>query len=537
MITTHVMPTGEIRQIKGKVDYYLSWIENDEGKFMPDNLTDLYSDNLISIDIQRQGESKFFGYGVSQKLTFKRRNRMFGSDITVFKVSFGDGTNEGWATAFPPFHYDTATYDETANETTLTAYDGLYYASKHTVSEIDIDVNVWETNIILPRCAKFLKCNKAIRYVGFTDLELEYLNMSVFNGNFDGTETIRVLLDALAEYWQAIYYIDADNNLVLQRLDKDGDSVYNIDKSQYFTLTDKGDVTLKSVCAVTELGDNVIATLDTIEEGETQYLRDNPYLELYEFKESIINNAITNVGGMTISQLNCKWRGNYLLEVGDKISFDTELNGQKHLYLVNDAITYNGGFSQVTQWEFASADSTPANPANLGDALRQTYARVDKVNKQIELVASETSANGEQISTLQLNTDAIYAAVSSTSAQLDTMNEEVAQLSSAVSTAITSENLTIEVEKQLTNGTNKVVTTTGFTFDDNGLSVTKSNSEMSTTITDNGMTVYKNGTAVLSANNVGVDAVNLHATTYLIVGNTSRFEDYGNRTGCFWIGG
>ena len=60
---------------------------------------------------------------------------------------------------------------------------------------------------------------------------------------------------------------------------------------------------------------------------------------------------------------------------------------------------------------------------------------------------------------------------------------------------------------------------------------------MTTQITEDGMTVYRDNTAVLIANNVGVDAVNLHATTYLIIGNNSRFEDYGeNRTGCFWIG-
>lgn len=53
------------------------------------------------------------------------------------------------------------------------------------------------------------------------------------------------------------------------------------------------------------------------------------------------------------------------------------------------------------------------------------------------------------------------------------------------------------------------------------------------------MTVKRNEEEVLKANNNGVDAVNLHATTYLIIGNNSRFEDYdnGSRTGCFWIGG
>jgi len=50
--------------------------------------------------------------------------------------------------------------------------------------------------------------------------------------------------------------------------------------------------------------------------------------------------------------------------------------------------------------------------------------------------------------------------------------------------------------------------------------------------------VYQNSQEVLTANNKGVDAKNLHATTYLIVGTSSRFEDYGyDRTGCFWIGG
>lgn len=43
---------------------------------------------------------------------------------------------------------------------------------------------------------------------------------------------------------------------------------------------------------------------------------------------------------------------------------------------------------------------------------------------------------------------------------------------------------------------------------------------------------------MLSATGNGVNATNLHAKTYLIIGGRSRFENYGtNRTGCFWIGG
>ena len=96
----------------------------------------------------------------------------------------------------------------------------------------------------------------------------------------------------------------------------------------------------------------------------------------------------------------------------------------------------------------------------------------------------------------------------------------------------------VYVQSAMDDGVSKVVTSTGFTFDDAGMTVEKSGSEMKTQITENGMSVYQNSAQVLTANNKGVDARNLHATTYLIVGNNSRFEDYGyDRTGCFWIGG
>lgn len=51
------------------------------------------------------------------------------------------------------------------------------------------------------------------------------------------------------------------------------------------------------------------------------------------------------------------------------------------------------------------------------------------------------------------------------------------------------------------------------------------------------MTVYNNGDEVLTANDKGVTAKDLHARTYLIIGENSRLEDLNNRTVCFWIGG
>ena len=68
------------------------------------------------------------------------------------------------------------------------------------------------------------------------------------------------------------------------------------------------------------------------------------------------------------------------------------------------------------------------------------------------------------------------------------------------------------------------------------MTVSKAGREMSTTITEDGMTVKRNEEEVLVANSGGCKAVDLEAINYLIIGN-SRFEDYnGDRTACFWIG-
>lgn len=110
-------------------------------------------------------------------------------------------------------------------------------------------------------------------------------------------------------------------------------------------------------------------------------------------------------------------------------------------------------------------------------------------------------------------------------------------LTNKVDATMTSEQVQLAISTEVAKGASKVTTSTGFTFDDNGLTINKSDSEMSTNIDEDGMSIFRNSEEVLTADNTGVNATNLHATTYLIIGTNSRFEDYGsNRTGCFWIG-
>lgn len=278
--------------------------------------------------------------------------------------------------------------------------------------------------------------------------------------------------------------------------------------------------------------------------GTTQYLRDNPFLDLRDDTATILDNAIEEIGGFTLNQFNCNWRGDLSVEVGDKIELTTKDNQTVISYLLNDSIEYDGALTQKTEWNYTESEETESNPTSLGDVLKQTYAKVNKAEKTIDLVASEVSANKDALAALQINTDSVNASVQNieraTTEALETVNSNISTLTERVNATITAEEVSIEVQKKLSEGVSSVETSTGFTFNENGLHISKTGSEMETSVDEDGIKVYRDNEEVLTANNEGVIAYDLHAKTYLIVGTNSRFEDYTKdgeaRTGCFWIG-
>ena len=168
----------------------------------------------------------------------------------------------------------------------------------------------------------------------------------------------------------------------------------------------------------------------------------------------------------------------------------------------------------------------------------------EDIKSDITSLESETSSIKQTVTSIQLGTDNINATVKSLSETLTTSNQnlaaDIASVQNQVNMAMTSDEVKMEIKKELVNGVNKVTTSTGYVFDQNGLSISKSGSEMETKITEDGMKVFKNDEVMLTANNQGVDAKNLHATTYLIIGGNSRMEDFKHdtkkRTAVFWIG-
>ena len=340
---------------------------------------------------------------------------------------------------------------------------------------------------------------------------------------------MREVLNDIAEATQTIYFINSAWELTFKRLDRDGDEVLTIGKDKYISLDCKTNRRLATIVSATELGDNVSASI--AQAGTTQYVRDNAFWELREDIADIVENAVETIGGLTIAQFNCAWRGNPLLEIGDKIALVTKDNAIETSFILNDTITYNGFLSESTQWNYTDNDGeSHDNPSTLGEALKQTYAKVDKQNKQIDLVVSEQDAQKEAISSLQMTTGTISANVKHTQNELDTLTKSVDATMSA-------DEVHIAIKQELSSGVSSVVTEKGYTFSDEGLRIQQSGSQMESLLDEDGLKVYRDGDEVLTANNEGVTAINVSVKTYLIVGDNSRFENYeSNRTGCFWIG-
>lgn len=170
-----------------------------------------------------------------------------------------------------------------------------------------------------------------------------------------------------------------------------------------------------------------------------------------------------------------------------------------------------------------------------GKKFSEMLGLIDDTRDKVDSVESSLHDEIiEQSTTLKRDTEEIVMQAT------ESVRNDIAELSSEVELKMDAEAVEITVDQRISEGVDKVITKTGYRFDADGLSIEKEGEEMSNVLDNTGMYVRRSGEDILTANNEGVNATNLHAKTYLIIGaddGRSRFEDYGiNRTGCFWTG-
>lgn len=185
------------------------------------------------------------------------------------------------------------------------------------------------------------------------------------------------------------------------------------------------------------------------------------------------------------------------------------------------------------------------------DQIKLLQGQMTQVQMDISGVSTEVSrAVGsledlqlqlqENTSQMQVTADKITAQVSQVETaaltNLDLVQQSVQTLKKQVDMTVTAQQLEMSIASVTENGVQKVQTRTGYTFDQEGLSISDSRSDVHNLINHNGMYVSRGEDVILQADASGVIARDVKVHNYLVVGDHARLEDYQmNRTACFWL--
>lgn len=233
--------------------------------------------------------------------------------------------------------------------------------------------------------------------------------------------------------------------------------------------------------------------------GDNCYIMQDNFLVYGKSTEDLATIAETLyncIGGITYRPFTATMQGNPCVEVGDRITVNTRLETVESYVFKR---SFKGIMSLMDSFESKGIEVYTEKVNSIQSDIKQLKGKANVLKRTVEETVSRVTNVEKGYTEIQQTADSIKVSVSQT-------QEEVSQMSYD----FTSEKLVIE----------------------------KEGAETKTEISENGMVVKTSyNEEMLVADAQGVDATNLHAKTYLIVGYNSRFEDFEGGTGCFWIGG
>ena len=236
-------------------------------------------------------------------------------------------------------------------------------------------------------------------------------------------------------------------------------------------------------------------------------IEDNQIIDSH--REDFMDGICDALFGLSFELYELESFGIGYINFGDFFTIKTA-DGVEHkaLMLCND-LQITQGVKETSKLEEPEVTNTDYTAASETDkALKRAILRVNKQEGTISALVEKTEKMAEGLDEVTKKSELIM---------------EPDQIELKISEAI--------------DGIDSIETSTGYTFDKDGLNIHKDGEEMHNTLDNTGMYVRRSGTDVLVANNDGVDAINLTARQYLIIGDNARFEDYSsNRTACFYIG-
>lgn len=392
------------------------------------------------------------------------------------------------------------------NYRNITAYDAMY-------DIINADVAEWYNSLAFPITQKDFR-DSFFNYLDIEQEEIELIHDEILIEQTINTTTLsgRDVVSSLCEL-----------NGVLGHINRNGVFVYISlpDKAVAEEISASGYIS----CEYEDFETEFISKLQIRQEqndigvivgdGTNTYIIENNFLVYGKGPEELEDIAIktfAKISTISYRPMKATLRGNPCLEVGDAVVFRTRTKDVSS-YIFERTIKGIQALRDSFQTQGVQQYSEKVN--SVQREINQLRGKTNVLEKTVEqTVAKIADVEKEMTTTITQTVESVKIEIEAAAKNLEYLQEEVSKN---------------------TEDINK----TTYEFGTEDFTVSKEGEAISTHISHNGMEVQKDGQDVLVANNEGVKAEDLHATTYLIVGKNSRFEDFGdndNRTGCFWIG-
>lgn len=330
----------------------------------------------------------------------------------------------------------------------------------------------------------------------------------------DGTYTYRSVLAEIAQVAGGTIAFKPDGILYVLYPNNTGETI-SCENLRSFKIGDTFGAVNSIVIARTPQEDNIyIRDEEAIDrDGLCEIKIENNQI-MDSHREDFLQGLSSALMGLSYTVYDMSSFGFGYFDLLDRFTL-IRLSGESVSVLVlKNGLNIGQGLEETFGCEIPEETETDYQYASTTDrVVNQTILRVDKQAQQINAYIQRT--------------DSLEGSV-------DRVNQQITNISSVMMDA---ESVNIAISTAIGN-IDSITTSTGYTFNADGMTVSKQGEEMSTTVDNTGMYVKQNGQNVLTANNSGVDAINIKVNQYLVIGDNSRLEDYmSDRTACFYIGG
>lgn len=413
------------------------------------------------------------------------------------------------------------------NYRNVTAYDSMY-------DIINTDVSAWYESLTFPITLKEFRTS-FFSFLDITQVEIELLHddmeieKTISTTNISGKDIIMPICELNGVFGHInrqgeFAYISLADRIGLYPSAElyPSNSLYpvngpyttneSLSKSKYISCEyEDFETSLISKLQIRQEENDIGAIVG---DGTNTYIIEDNFL-VYgkdsEELEEIANKTFEKIQTIQYRPTTVTLKGNPCLEVGDAILVHTR-NKEVASYVLQRTLkgiqSLRDTFESEGVYEYAEKVNSSQKE------VKQLKGKINTLEKNVEQTVAKIEDVEKEMSTTITQT-------------VEGLKIEIESAAGNVS----------DLEEKVNKNTDDIEKTT-YEFNTEDFTVSKEGEEIETHISYDGMRVKKDGEDVLVADNEGVKAEDLHATTYLIVGKNSRFEDYANnRTGCFFIGG